>query len=305
MIKTKSVFVSYAESAGALQNTYRLAESIRTFGGRFCSSPVWVYIPQDVSIDDKNLLRKLKALDVEVRISHTPEEARWFFYGGKAYAAAEAEKAAAGTFEMLVWLDDDTIMLQEPDAFALSPETSFAYHPVMHNRSGSLFESAPDAFWSRIYKKLSLTDDLLFPMVTPVDEQKIRAYFHAGIMVTRPERGVLRRWAKDFELLYRDAAFTDMCRADVDKRIFLHQAALTGAVLSIIAPGEMLQLSERYNYPIFFERQYDTRKSYTSIEDVVTIRCVVSLKNMGAEWYHELAGPSEKVNWIRERLHRE
>lgn len=296
------VFATYVEAPYQLANAYRLTESLRTFGGAWRNAPVWVYKPDDATIDDGALLAKLRDLGAEVHSSHTPETARWFFYGGKPFGAAAAEEAAAGRTEILVWLDEDTIVLQEPHEFDLAPGVSLAYCPVMHNRSGTLHGAPPNPYWHRIYEKLALTDEMLFPMVTPADEQKIRAYFHCGALAARPEQGILRGWARDFETLCGDSVLVAMCKEDRNNRVFLHQTALTGAVLHRLQPREMVQLSSRYNYPIFFERQYAAARRFDSIEDVATVRCVVSAEKLGPDWAAQLSGPTDRISWLREHI---
>lgn len=304
MTANKMVFAAYAESTEQLSNIGRLAESLRAFGGRFREAPVWASIPDHFSLDETEIVDKLHSLGVDIRTCHTPEDARWFYYAGKVYAAGEAEIAATNKAEILIWMDEDTIVLSEPDDFDLGPGHSFAYRPVMHNRSGSLCDASPDAFWGRIYEKLSLTDEMLFPMVTPADKQTIRAYFQAGILVVRPERGILRRWPGDFELLYRDETLTAMCKDDPNKRIFLHQTALVGSIINTTDPEEMLELSDRYNYPLFFEQGYGADESFDSIEDVITLRCVVREKNLAPDWRDKITGPPEKVTWLKNHLYR-
>jgi len=294
------IFAAYAESVKELRHVYRMAESLRTFGGQFSDSPVWAYIPQGFTIENMELTGTPQSLNVEIRTSRTPEEAQWFYYSGKVYAAAEAEAAAAGKAAVLIWMDEDTVVLSEPSDFDLQTDVSFAYCPVMHNRSGSRYDQPPDDFWSRIYDRLSITDELLFPVVTPADQQKIRAYFQAGLLVVRPERGILRGWADNFELLYTDSVLVDMCRAEADKRIFLHQTALVGAVLKTISRDEMLELSNRYNYPIFFEQKYDSHVVYDSLEDIITIRCEITDRDSGRK--RELSGPPDKVAWLKGHL---
>jgi len=300
MTEHKFIFAAYAESVEALQHVYRLAESLRRFGGQFSDSPVWAYVPQGFTIDSMELGRAPQSLNVGIRTSRTPEEAQWFYYSGKVYAAAEAEAAAAGKAAVLVWMDEDTVILSDPSDFDLRAGTSFAYCPVMHNRSGSLYDQPPDDFWGRIYERLSITDDVLFPVVTRADQQKIRAYFQAGLLVVRPERGILRGWVGNFELLYTDSVLADMCRAEIDKRIFLHQTALVGAVVKAIPRNEMIELSDRYNYPIFFEQEYDSKVVYDSLEDVITLRCEVSDVHPGQK--RRLSGPPDKVAWLKDHL---
>lgn len=298
------IFATYVENADDLWAVYRLAESLRTFGGTFKDSPVWCYLPDELAIGDQALLDRLTSSGVEMRKVHTPEEARWIFYAGKVYASEAAESLAAQYNSLLAWLDADTMILDEPSAFDLKPDLKIAYCPVMHNRSGALYGQPPDNYWSRIYERLEIPEDMLFPMITPADRQKIRAYFHCGLIVVRPEIDILGQWARSFETLYSDMILADMCRHDATKRIFLHQTALTGAVLHNVARHQMLELPETYNYPVFFDMRYEAEKSFNSIRDVVTLRCVIASHDAGPDWHHNLQGPPAKIAWLKERLFR-
>lgn len=295
------VFATYVESEAELANVYRLTKSLRTFGGQFAGSPLWLYFPDNLTIKNSSLIDNLRSQGVEIKTFTIPKEARWFYYAGKVYAAGEAETAAEKCVDILVWLDEDTVILDEPSDFNLSDDIDLAYVPVMHNRSGSLLENPPDPFWSRIYDLLSINEDMLFPMLTPADKQTIRAYFHCGLIVVRPEKGVLRRWVNDFEILYNDPSLTGMCQTDATKRIFIHQTALTGGV-HIVSRQRMKSLPMRYNYPIFFEKQYGGIETFDSIENVTTVRCVVSAEKMGENWHEKLSGPAPKIDWLREHF---
>jgi hypothetical protein len=284
-----------------------LTESLRTFGGRFSSAPVWVYVPEgltDEVLADTVTVNKLRATGVEFRPSVTPNDCKWFFYGGKPAAVAQAEADALGKKTLLVWLDDDTVFLTEPSELLLDPARSLGYRPVMHNRSGTLFDEPPVPFWTRLYEKLTIPEERLFPMITVADKQKIRAYFNCGLIAVRPEKRIMKRWAEDFLQCCRDSVLSRMCHENNTWRIFLHQAALVGAVVNTLPRSELIELSSRYNYPIFFEKQYAATEPYNKIEDVVTMRTEVLVANGGAEWYRELVGPAEKIDWLRSRLER-
>lgn len=95
---------------------------------------------------------------------------------------------------------------------------------------------------------------------TPADVANIRPYFNAGHLVVRPESGVLRKWAACFPVLYEDKVFADWCRKDVRKRIFLHQVALVGAVLTTLKRDEVVEFSSAVNYPLF----HDERSGWTN-----------------------------------------
>jgi hypothetical protein len=301
MDKYKLIFATWIESSEGWPEAFRLTESIRAFGGQWAQAPVWVYLPEETVGEEKALDEKLNSLNISVKFSRTPEAARWLYYSGKVFAAAAAETEAEKAGDLLVWMDYDTIVLDEPTDFVLAPDIDLAFSPVMHNRSGSLYEKPPDDFWSRIYDRLGVTYELLPPMITPADQQKIRAYIHVGLIIVRPEKEILRRWVDDFEALYTDPALADMCRADRTRCVFLHQTAMTGA-FKRLRPDGMRELSNRYNYPIFFEKQYGGVTVFDSIEKVVTVRCVVNMKAMGPDWHRQLTGPPDKIDWLREHF---
>ncbi|MFH1940791.1 MAG: hypothetical protein ABIL68_01710, partial [bacterium] len=195
------IFATFAESGEQLKSIQCMAESIRTFAGKHRLAPIWVYIPDGVMEEESEALEALCALDVEVKTSHSPEDATWFYFARKVFASARAEAEAVGRTAVLAWIDDDTIVLREPDEFILPKGKSMGYRPVMHRNIGSLYSEPADAFWSRAYEKMSVSESSLFPMATVADGDTIRPYFNAGCMVVRPERGILRKWADYFPML--------------------------------------------------------------------------------------------------------
>ncbi len=295
------VFATYAADQEQLQHAFRLSESIRTFAGRFKDAPVWAYMPPELFNARPDLVERLRLLGVECRTSTAPHESLRFHYTGKVFASGDAEASACGSADLLVWMDSDTFVLDEPKEFAIPDTVSFAYRPVMHNRSGSAWGQSPDLFWSRIYEKLAISDMDLFRMKTPADEIEIRTYFNAGLVIVRPERGILRQWVEDFMLLYSDSTLAEMCDADIEKRIFIHQTALVGAVKSV-PREEMMELSDRYNYPIFFHRQFHAVHEFDSIENIVTLRYDVYFRDPDPDWHLQLKGPKDRIDWLVERL---
>jgi hypothetical protein len=105
-------------------------------------------------------------------------------------------------------------------------------------------------------------------------------------------------------VLYRDPALVEMCRKDQRTRVFLHQAALSGAIMNHLKRDEMALLSEGYNYPIFFEQMYGAEKEFNGLEGVVTLRYDVYFRNPAPDWSKKLKGPTATVAWLAERLGR-
>ena len=296
------IFTTFADDAGSIHNVFLMTESIRTFGGRYKDAPIWLYVPAEIAQKEAAKLEGLKAMSVDVKTNETPEAALWFFYSGKVFAAARAEADARGRASALVWLDVDTIMLQEPAEFDLPEGKTLGYRPVMHKNVGLLYTEPPDAFWGRAFDLLGVSETSVFPMVTPADGDTIQPYFNAGCLSVRPERGLMAEWVECFTKLYSDSALAEMCKTDEMKRIFIHQVALTGAILRHLGRTEMVELSDRFNYPIFFEQMFGAKRVFDDLTGVVTLRYEYYFKNPPPDWDRKLRGPADRIAWMKKHV---
>jgi hypothetical protein len=299
------IFATYAANGEQLRHARILVESVQEFGGAFRGSAVLVYAPSIVLKADMKIVKELTRRGAVVEACDAPEDSRSFAYAGKVFAAARAEARADGRTSILVWMDEDTVVLKEPGEFVLPQGKNLGYRPVMHQNIGSLYSAKPDAFWSRVYKILSVPESAMFPMKTVADGQTLRPYFNAGLLVVRPERGILKKWAESFSSLYRDPALRALCAEDSRRILFLHQAALAGAVLGLLGKEEMMQLSDRYNYPLFFKEMHGADREFDTINDVVTLRYEDFFRNPAPGWGEKLKGPAATVSWLAERFGKE
>ena len=137
-----------------------------------------------------------------------------FPFAVKVFAAAAAESLARGQADYLAWMDSDSIVVSEPKALLLSDGKDLGYRPVDHTLIGSPYDAPIDRFWESIYRHCGVPESrgFPFPMVTSVDERRIRPYFNAGLLVVRPERGLLQSWRERFHRLYGEACFEGRCR---------------------------------------------------------------------------------------------
>jgi hypothetical protein len=296
------IFATYAGDETQLSRALVLAESIRTFGGAFKDAPIRVYVPESALKSHDTLWRKLAALGAEVETCDAPAGAHDFEYARKVFAAAKAEAEAKGAAPVLVWMDDDTVVLAEPRELALSRGENLAYRPVTHRNIGSLYAEKPDAFWSRVYRVCAVPQTAIFPMKTAADGATIRPYINAGLLAVRPERGIMKKWAESFTALSSDPAIVAMCAKDKKEHLFLHQAALAGAVLALLGRNEMTELSDGYNYPLFFDHVYGAPAEFNSLTGVVTLRYDTSFQNPAADWDKKLKGPRAAISWLAERF---
>ena len=109
-------------------------------------------------------------------------------------------------------------------------------------------------------------------MQTIVDEQLVRAYFNAGLLVVRPERGLLRTWQADFDNLYHLPEFEAFYQQDELYEIFMHQAVLAGSILSSLKPVEFQQLPFEMNYPLHLHTRVTASRRPISLNQLITCR---------------------------------
>jgi hypothetical protein len=296
------IFYSYAENPVQLENVIPLVKSIREFGGKYHNATIWLYLPRELLATDSTIICQLNSLNVLSKSIEIPEHAAWYFLSGKVIAAARAEADAEGLADILVFLNHDTVVLQEPGEFSLPSDKKLGYRPVMHKNVGLLWSEPLDSFWMQIYEVNSIDENTLFPMVTPADMDTIRPYFNAGLLVVRPEDGILRNWEKYFNQLSHDPLIRSMCEQDFLKRLFLHQAALTAAVLNHLNPDELFLFSDKINYPVFFKEMFGSKKEFIDITEAITIRHESYFRNPDPEWHKKLIGPEDRIKWMKEHL---
>ncbi|MBN1426096.1 hypothetical protein JXA88_16220 [Candidatus Fermentibacteria bacterium] len=296
------VFIAtFTEHRAGLDHIRLMVESLRAFGGKLHQAPVRVYLPPTLIPLDGKAEKSFRELSVDFRVSQAPDDALRFPFSRKVFAAAQAEGEAEGHATTLVYLDEDTIILDEPTGFELTSGT-LAYRPVMHQNIGSVYDAPLDEFWERVYEKLEVPPRAVFPMPTVADGKVLRPYFNAGLLVVNPEAGLLRQWAKDFPVLYRDSVFVDWCRADKFKAIFLHQAALSATILCTVSRDSMTLLPDGYNYPVFFDEMFVANRPFDSLEGVITTRHEGYFQNPAPDWSERLKGPPDRIAWLKAHL---
>ena len=293
------VFTSYAGASAQLQNVRHLAESIRTFGGKYSEAPIRVYCPQVLIDSETVLIEKLGAFNVEVKPVVIPNEASWFYLGGMVFSAAAAEADASGVATVLVFMGSDTIVLQEPEEFILAEGKSLGYRPVFHKNISLLYSEPLDEYWKRVYADMNIKESSIFPMVTPADDDTIRPYFNAACLSVRPEKGLFARWAETFTALNKDSVLMSLCENDFFKRVFTFQVALSGTILNNIARDEMVELSNRINYPIFFKEMYGAKHDFHDITGITTIRYEQFFEKPIPGWDTILTGPADRIAWLK------
>lgn len=273
-----------------------LVESIRTFAGAFRDVPLWCFVPAYGKVMTPSIRNRVRDLNVTLLPFDMEKTALRFPFVADARAAALAETRARTRTERLVWLSPNTLVLQEPRHFFIPENEHLAYRPVHHTLIGSPYDEPLDRFWKKIYRYCHVPDDNIFPMTTHVDNKIIRPYFNAGILVTRPQAGLLESWCDTFLRLYQHDEFRELYEYDERYTIFMHQAVLSGVILSCYTREQLHELPPTYNYPLHLYDEDVTPNRPSLLEELVTVRHEGFY--MDPEWPEKMPAGKNLKTWI-------
>ena len=279
-----------------------MADSIRSFAGTYSHAPIWYFTPEHGQQLSEAVRDKLLALDVSLQSFKISAEVLRFPFAGYVFAAALAESMACGQTDFLAWLAADTVVLQEPKDFLLQDGKYLGVRPVHHTLVGSRYDEPLDPLWALIYRYCGVPEDRVFPMMTVVDETRIRPYFNAGLLVTLPRERLFKAWCDTFLKAYREPSFQEFYRKDERYAIFLHQAILAGVVLATLTTSRIQELPPEYNYPLHLYTQDRTGCRPSHLEELRTFRYEQFFKD--SEWMKKIPAREPLKQWFAERLPR-
>jgi hypothetical protein len=265
------IFTTLAVPGKGERDTLLLVESLRAFGGDLASNPIWVIVPIELGGLSDPTIEKLTRLNARLIPFEFDPEIFKFPFAAKVLAAAALEAQVEGLTERIVYMDRDTIVLNEPDELVIRADRSLGYRPVHHKLIGSAWDQPLDSFWNLVYAVCDVPEEHLFPMVTHAGE-RIRPYFNAGSMVIRPQRGLSGQWRDTFLKWYRQPRFKAYYEKDRRYAVFMHQVIFTGVCLHHLKPAEMFELSPAINYPLHLHDQIPAHQRPDAIDELISVR---------------------------------
>jgi hypothetical protein len=162
---------------------------------------------------------------------------------------------------VLVFLDSDTVIVNEPVAFELCAGIDAAVRPVDMHRTEREPDDDADPFWQTRFRRVSSSGpgdvmdgywlrmyDLLGiepgPFIdTTCSHQRIRAYFNSGMIAVRRSAGLFAQWRDDFLRLIAAQHLPD--RRPLH---YLDQLSLAATVTRV---WDRVAIPDgRYNYPL-------------------------------------------------------
>ena len=299
MVTERLIFATMADLDELQKEVLLLTRSIRAFAGGLSQNQIWIMVPEQYSNSlSQDLLQQYEPLNVLLIPFAVDPDALKFPLAAKVYAAGSAEELADDRAGILSWMDSTSIFFRQPDAFLLKEDISLGYRPVDHTLIGSQIHTPLDAFWSQIYRTCGVPAERVFPMHTAADENILRPYFNAGLLVVRPEVGLLRLWRKNFDASYLTPPFPDFYRQDERYEIFMHQAVLSGTILSCLPTDALHLFNQDVNYPLHMHTEIPLQRRPASLNELISGRYCTAYN---PDWLGDFLIEEPLKGWLDEQ----
>ncbi len=236
-----TAFVTCVEAGMLEDQTVRLIDSLRRFGGRLAGSEVYAVQSRFGAPIGRATRAAYDRLGVRFVHAKGNREYGWYKMLNKPVAVVEADGLTAA--DVVCWLDADVVLTAEPADFLLPPDVDFTACPTERN----IATTGPDdrfyPFWQAMCGAVGLTVEDL-PWVT---EQRtglrVRAYFNAGVFAYRRASGYA---AKYMEACLR--LMVARIALDTDG-IYYHEQTAAGLAM-MTASCRWHTLAETHNYEV-------------------------------------------------------
>lgn len=272
-----------------------LCRSIRTYGGKHKNAPVYALIPNN-SLDklQQECLTALSEMEVELvpYSFNLPDSS--YHYSHKTIAAGVAEAYAEGKADQLIYTDVDSVILNDPTLMTLAENKLLGIRPVDIKNIGLTWDEPLDDFWAAVYEKLKVPQDRVFPVLSTVDYDKMRAYFNSCLITVRPETGLLRKWSSNFINLCDDPVWIPFCNSDERYRTFLHQAILTATLLRELTEEEFEIYPIHVNFPLYSYPRHPHKPQW--VNELLT--CRLDMLNVDDCWKTWLPVREPLRSWL-------
>lgn len=277
-----------------------LIKSIRKNGGKVSKCPIYVVVT------DPDLQLPVSVKDEGVLFLPIEMDRQYLSYplALKAFAAAQVERILSKKKVTLAWFDPETIVTGQPDGLILKRGFSVAARPVfLSNTIGLKPGDPPDDYWTPVYKALNLKAEDVPVVESVIDQVQMRAYYNCEIISVDPTLGIFSKWAETLEMLLKDSFYQNSVCNTFMRRLFLHQAVLSGVISSLTVPDEIRSLPAGCGYPLNLHMKMKPEQRITSL-NIVSCAILENLWAVDMKWMENIQIDEPLKSWI-EMVYRE
>ncbi len=289
----KNVVAINIQNYSEIKSAELLIKSIKDFGGELAKSDILV----TSTLEKGTIQSSLAKYNVKIFPLTIDSTAAKYPFAYKAYSCAQIENAIKGEDCNLIWFDNGCLVLNEPKDLFLDPIKKVAFRPVFLQNSVAEKETDPiGSYWEGIYKLAGLDSSKVIPVETFIDSEMIRFYINCQVITVDPSLGIFNKWLEIQTKLINDSNYQlNACNTGL-RKIFLHQAALSAAILSKVNTNEIQWLSNSCGFPVHLWDQIpDNKKIDINSASVLIYEEIFTSK---PDWMKYLKLNEPIVNWI-------
>lgn len=232
-------FLLCVENGRLEEEAKLLCRSIRRFGGRHGDAAIHTFQPRRGRAITGSTRRALEELGVVHHDEVLNDELPALGTLNKVFVCARAEEILRE--DVLVFLDSDTVVINEPEALDLPEGIDAAARPAESVALNSAGPDDPrDRYWRELDRIFGLAE---VPFVETELGNRVRAFFSAGLIAVRRGAGLFRSWIADFRRLIHRPHVPEGCLHRMD------EVALAATLIRSF--GRVRVLDGRYNYLIY------------------------------------------------------
>lgn len=261
-------FMTFASTGEQVRSVRAMIKSIRGNAGEYSNCKIYVVLAQP----DEATGNLLAGENVGLLRPEADTVVLNYPLAVKAFAASQVEQLVKGKIQTLVWLDPGVIVLGSPEDLDLKGRYDICVRPVsLVNNIGLSPGIEPNDYWSPIYKANKLGYKTVQTIETVVDAVQIQPYYNCEIYSVNPALGLCREWEAQLSELLRDESYQQNACTTPLRRLFLHQAVLSGIVASRVKVSRIKALPKTCSYPFNHHDQLAEEKKVSSLNQLSAV----------------------------------
>ncbi len=249
---------------GQLENQSKLCvASLRKFGGKFKDLPIKSFQVRDGYRIKKSTLQFFEKHNVEHRELILNKEFSFYPQGNKPLICSYMEQNSKA--EYLIFLDSDTLFINEPNKFELPADKDLGIRAVGRQGIGvSNEQQANYPQWKALYEMLGVEN--IRRVKSLIDQQDIFEYYNSGQIISKRASGLFQQWETNFRKVMASTIRPT-------EEFYMDQFVL-GPTVSQLALN-VYNLPTSYNYPVYFlkkGKEVSNHPAYLSeLDDIVSV----------------------------------
>jgi glyoxylase-like metal-dependent hydrolase (beta-lactamase superfamily II) len=260
--------MTYLLNAEQVRSVKALITSVRDLAGPYRGSRVFVVLADP----DKAVGKALEGPNVELLDLDMEPAFRDYPLAVKAFAAAQVEKVAGKDAATLVWLDPGVLVLGSLAALDLEGKFDAALRPVtLSNAIGLPPGVEPNDYWKPIYEANSLDYRQLPVLETIADQVRIQPYYNCEVYSVTPKAGLCGAWADILTRLLKDEDYQRSSCSTFPRKLFLHQAVLSGVVSARVRAPRIKPLPLTSGYPFNQHPKLPASSRVSALNDLAVV----------------------------------